>query len=280
MSLIAPIGSLTLILRAETLDRLLLPMVAFAAGSLIGGAFFHMVPASLEAGLDALSIGIGIVAGFVVFFTLEQVLHWHHCHRAQTDCKQPLTYLVLLGDGLHNFIGGLAIAGTFLVDVRLGIASLRSVFTDRHLLVDSLRGWKLPIQSSVGPSPRSQQTRKSQRQSNPSRRLSSWFRASPRCENTGVGSTLSQYWRICADDQTLNHLQFGRGLGAANGSTFGRDSRHCPLCVPVLQDQLNRHRKDHPRDQRSHRTLRVEAVICCLEQTSSWCRVSAALLSS
>ena len=123
MSLIALIGSLTLILRAETLDRLLLPLVAFAAGSLIGGAFFHMVPASLEAGLDALSIGIGIVAGFVVFFTLEQVLHWHHCHRAQTDCKQPLTYLVLLGDGLHNFIGGLAIAGTFLVDVRLGIAS-------------------------------------------------------------------------------------------------------------------------------------------------------------
>ena len=50
-----------------------------------------------------------------MFFALEQFLHWHHCHRAQTSCKQPLTYLILLGDGLHNFIGGMAIAGTFLV---------------------------------------------------------------------------------------------------------------------------------------------------------------------
>ena len=52
---------------------------------------------------------------------LEQFLHWHHCHRATAQCKQPLTYLILIGDGLHNFIGGLAIAGTFLVDIRLGI---------------------------------------------------------------------------------------------------------------------------------------------------------------
>jgi zinc and cadmium transporter len=56
-----------------------------------------------------------------VFFALEQLLHWHHCHRAETNCKQPLTYLILIGDGLHNFIGGLAVAGTFLIDIRLGI---------------------------------------------------------------------------------------------------------------------------------------------------------------
>ena len=58
-----------------------------------------------------------------MFFALEQFLHWHHCHRAQASCKQPLTYLILLGDGLHNFIGGMAIAGTFLIDIRLGIMS-------------------------------------------------------------------------------------------------------------------------------------------------------------
>ena len=48
-------------------------------------------------------------------------MHWHHCNRAQASCKQPLTYLILIGDGLHNFIGGLAIAGTFLIDIRLGV---------------------------------------------------------------------------------------------------------------------------------------------------------------
>jgi zinc and cadmium transporter len=123
MSVIAMVGSITLVLRPETLDRLLLPLVAFAAGSLMGGAFFHMIPAALDAGRSSLSIGLVVVAGFTAFFILEQVLHWHHCHRAQADCKQPLTYLILIGDGLHNFLGGLAIAGTFLIDIRLGITS-------------------------------------------------------------------------------------------------------------------------------------------------------------
>jgi zinc and cadmium transporter len=123
MAAIAMVGSVTLVLKPATLDRLLLVLVAFAAGSLIGGAFFHLLPAALEAGLTGLEVGIATVAGFTVFFILEQLLHWHHCRRARADCKQPLTYLILIGDGLHNFLGGLAIAGTFLVDIRLGITA-------------------------------------------------------------------------------------------------------------------------------------------------------------
>jgi zinc and cadmium transporter len=123
MSAIAMVGSVTLVLKPATLDRLLLPLVAFAAGSLIGGAFFHMLPAALEAGSDALDVGLAVVAGFTTFFVLEQFLHWRHCHRSQRDSKQPLTYLILIGDALHNFLGGLAIAGTFLIDIRLGITT-------------------------------------------------------------------------------------------------------------------------------------------------------------
>ena len=123
MSIIAMVGSVTLIMKPATLDRLLLPLVAFAAWSLIGGAFFHMIPAAIVEIGDVLNVGIAVVAGFTAFFLLEQLLHWHHCHRACSDCKQPLTYLILIGDGLHNFLGGLAIAGTFLIDIRLGITS-------------------------------------------------------------------------------------------------------------------------------------------------------------
>lgn len=121
MSAIALVGSVTLILKEQTLQKILLPLVAFAAGSLIGGAFLHMMPAGLlkYEGDDAFYLWI--LLGFSVFFALEQLLHWHHCHRAETSCKQPLTYLILIGDGLHNFIGGLAIAGTFLIDIQLGI---------------------------------------------------------------------------------------------------------------------------------------------------------------
>jgi zinc and cadmium transporter len=55
-----------------------------------------------------------------LFLALEEFLHWHHCHRASAECKQPLTYLILLGDALHNFLGGLGVAGVFMIDLRLG----------------------------------------------------------------------------------------------------------------------------------------------------------------
>ena len=121
MSAIALVGSVTLVLKEDTLQRLILPLVAFAAGSLIGGAFFHMIPAGIAESGNTTGFYIWILAGFSSFFALEQLLHWRHCHHATFESKQPLTYLVLIADGLHNFIGGLAIAGIFLTDIRLGI---------------------------------------------------------------------------------------------------------------------------------------------------------------
>ncbi len=123
MSAIALVGSVTLLLSEQMRQRILLPLVAFAAGSLLGGAFFHMLPASLAAGMSEVTVYTLTLSGFAVFFALEQFLHWHHCHRAETECKKPLTYLILIGDGLHNFLGGLAVAGTFLIDIRLGIVT-------------------------------------------------------------------------------------------------------------------------------------------------------------
>jgi zinc and cadmium transporter len=123
MSALALVGSLTLLLPEAILQRLLLPLVAFSAGSLLGGAFFHMLPASLAAGEQPADAFAWLLGGFVLFFVLEQFLHWHHCHRAGAECRQPLTYLILIGDGLHNFLGGLAVSATFLVDVRLGLTT-------------------------------------------------------------------------------------------------------------------------------------------------------------
>jgi zinc and cadmium transporter len=123
MTVLALTGSLTLVLSDTARQRIMLPLVAFAAGSLIGGALLHMIPAALDGGLPVSATVLWVLAGFAVFFALEQFLHWHHCHRASTSCKKPLTYLILFGDGLHNFLGGLAVASTFLVDIRLGIST-------------------------------------------------------------------------------------------------------------------------------------------------------------
>jgi len=121
MSAIALVGSVTLLLRRETLARITLTLVALAAGSLLGGAFFHMLPAALAGGMVPTVLFGWTALGFVAFFVLEQFLHFHHCHEPEADCREPLGYLILLGDGLHNFLGGLAIGGIFLVDPRLGL---------------------------------------------------------------------------------------------------------------------------------------------------------------
>ncbi|MDD5217172.1 MAG: ZIP family metal transporter [Candidatus Omnitrophica bacterium] len=124
MSLISFVGALTLLLRKEIFERLILPLVALAAGSLIGGALFHMIPAALSSRfLSTITAMIWLAFGFITFFALEQFLHHHHCHRPSAECKKPLSYLILIGDGLHNLLGGFAVGGTFLVDIRLGITT-------------------------------------------------------------------------------------------------------------------------------------------------------------
>jgi zinc and cadmium transporter len=121
MSVVSLIGSFFLLFSDKKLLSFLLPMVAFAAGALLGGAFFHMLPAYFIKQRNMLTGFVWLIAGYSVFFVLEQFLHWHHCHKAETYCRRPLTYLILIGDGLHNFIGGLSVASTFLMDIRLGI---------------------------------------------------------------------------------------------------------------------------------------------------------------
>ena len=121
MSAIAMVGSVTLLLSQRVLKKVLLPLVAFAAGALIGGALFHMLPASMIQLENVILAFQYFALGFVIFLALEQFLHWHHCHRQYVEHREPATYLILLADGLHNFLGGLAIGSIFLVDITLGI---------------------------------------------------------------------------------------------------------------------------------------------------------------
>lgn len=123
MSAIALVGSVSILLSEATLRRLLPPVVAFAAGSLTGGAIFHLMPSGVEGMGATLAPWLWFAAGFVSFFALEQVLHWHHCHRPTSEHHRPLGWLVLVADAVHNFVGGVAVGGSFLVDIRLGIAA-------------------------------------------------------------------------------------------------------------------------------------------------------------
>lgn len=131
MALVALVGCITLVLPPRCLHHLLAPLVSLAAGSLLGGALFHMVPEGFSV-LDPLHAGEWIAAGFTVFLALEQFLHWHHshhnhntaCHTARKRAlREPMGLLILLGDGLHNFIGGLGITSTYLINPAAGVAA-------------------------------------------------------------------------------------------------------------------------------------------------------------
>jgi zinc and cadmium transporter len=61
-------------------------------------------------------------AGFVSFYLLEQYLHWHHCHRMPC-AHEPVGYLILAADALHNLIGGLAVGAAFTLGAPVGLAT-------------------------------------------------------------------------------------------------------------------------------------------------------------
>jgi zinc and cadmium transporter len=124
MSALALSGSLTLFLSEGTLKRILLPLVAFSAGSMLGGAFFHMLPEAVAHMGNDLAPWAWCAGGFAAFFCLEQFLQWHHCHGSPSEHHHPpLTWLVLTADAVHNFVAGLAVAGAFLIDLRLGMVA-------------------------------------------------------------------------------------------------------------------------------------------------------------
>jgi zinc and cadmium transporter len=148
MSALALVGGVTTLISERRLERLLMPLVALAAGSLLGGAFFHMLPEAIEQTGNKLSVYVWLVAGFAAFFVLEQYLHWHHCHRPVSE-HAPLGYLILVADALHNFLGGLAVGAAFTVDVRVGVVTwlvaaaheVPQELGDFGILVHS--GWKV-----------------------------------------------------------------------------------------------------------------------------------------
>ena len=123
ISAIALVGGLAALLPERVLDRILMPIVGLAAGSLLGGALFHMLPSAVDALGNSLTVYVWVVAGFVSFFVLEQALHWHHCHFRRDEHRKPLGYLLLVADGLHNLIGGLAVGSAFIVDLRVGVVT-------------------------------------------------------------------------------------------------------------------------------------------------------------
>jgi len=121
ISLVAFVGVISLIAKKRFLDKIVVLLVALSAGALMGGAFLHLLPESLETLKE--NAFIFVLAGFILFFIVEKYLWWRHEHKIEKHSIHTFAYMNLFGDSIHNFIDGLIIASSFFVSTELGIAT-------------------------------------------------------------------------------------------------------------------------------------------------------------
>ncbi len=122
VSLLSLIGIVTLILNERRIGRILLVLVSLSAGTLMGGAFLHLLPEAVEESKNLFSPFAYFLVGFAVFFLIEKILRWRHCHTEHCPVHS-FAYMNLVGDSVHNFIDGAIIAASYIVDFRLGIVT-------------------------------------------------------------------------------------------------------------------------------------------------------------
>jgi len=125
VSLLSLIGVFALSLSEQVLDRFLFVLLSFSAGSILGAAYFDLLPEALEMGGDTSFVVLIVTAGFLGFFFLERFIYWYHGHihgheaPSQVDKRvtvKRFVYLNVFGDGIHNFLDGMVIAASFFLD--------------------------------------------------------------------------------------------------------------------------------------------------------------------
>lgn len=125
VSIISLVGILTLAIKEDLLHKVIFCLIGFSAGALVGSAFLHILPESLEK-TKSTTVFYYLILGIILFFLLERYLHWRHCH--DKDCSiHSFTYMNLFGEAFHNFIDGVAIAASFIISIKLGIATTLAI---------------------------------------------------------------------------------------------------------------------------------------------------------
>ncbi|MFA4880419.1 MAG: ZIP family metal transporter [Candidatus Doudnabacteria bacterium] len=128
VSFISLVGIFFLSLNKERLQKILLYLVSFAVGGLFGDAFIHLLPQAFQSETDHLLISLLILAGICLFFILEKVVRWRHCHIPNSKTHiHPAVPMNLIGDGLHNLTDGMIIAASYSLDFSLGLATTLAV---------------------------------------------------------------------------------------------------------------------------------------------------------
>ncbi len=129
-------GGVLLLLWNKSLKNISHVLVSFAAGALLGNAFFELLPEAIEhaeevkelSGVE-INVFLWTLAGIFFFYLLDRGIHWYSHHQNKKTGKHGTVNipLVIFGDSVHNFIDGVAIAITFLINPASGIATTFAV---------------------------------------------------------------------------------------------------------------------------------------------------------
>ncbi len=122
------VGGIFLFFKDSFRKRLLPCLVSYATGTLLGAAFLGMIPKALH-DLEPMRVFQVLLLGILVFFVLEKIMIWRHCHHEDCKVHKSEGGLILIGDALHNFIDGVIIAAAFLVSAPFGFLTALTVIS-------------------------------------------------------------------------------------------------------------------------------------------------------
>jgi zinc and cadmium transporter len=103
-------------------------LVSYAVGTLLGVALLVLLPEALE-NLPPRAVLGSLLAGIMLFFLLEKLVLWRHCHTHDCEAHGMAAPMVIIGDAFHNFLDGVIIGTAVLTSIPLGISTALAVAT-------------------------------------------------------------------------------------------------------------------------------------------------------
>ncbi len=113
-------------------------LVSYAIGALLGAVFLDILPEAMQLSGNFAAVSGTILVGILVFFTLEKLMIWRHCHHDHCEAHEPHEAaashehgrsgsMIMVGDTFHNFVDGIIIAAAFLTDIHLGVVTALAI---------------------------------------------------------------------------------------------------------------------------------------------------------